>query len=241
MRAVSGAAAIRLRVAFRGAVQGVGFRPFLYRLASELGLTGWVRNGPAGVTCEVEGPDEAVRSFLQRIPHELPPRAAIHGMEPTFLDPVAHAGPEVVRCGLRDPGQRHRRRACRDRPARHRDLRRLPPRAVRSGRSTLPLSLHELHELRTSLFDPRIASVRPRADDDEALRVVRSVPVRVRRSRAIAASTPSQRRAPRADPTSSSGRRPGPCRRLMTPRSAQQAGPSARARSWRSRASAAST
>ena len=94
MPAVSSAAAIRLRVAFRGAVQGVGFRPFLYRLAAELDLTGWVRNGPAGVTCEVEGADEAVRSFLQRIPHELPPRAAIHGMEPTFLDP---AGPGVPR------------------------------------------------------------------------------------------------------------------------------------------------
>jgi hydrogenase maturation protein HypF len=94
MRAVSSPAALRLRVAFRGAVQGVGFRPFLHRLATELDLTGWVRNGPAGVTCEVEGADEAVRSFLQRIPRELPPRAAIHGMEPTFLDP---AGPGVPR------------------------------------------------------------------------------------------------------------------------------------------------
>ena len=95
MRAVSRAAATRLRVAFRGAVQGVGFRPFLYRLASELDLTGWVRNRPAGVICEVEGPAEAVRSFLQRIPCELPPRAAIHGMEPVFLDPIGSDGPGV--------------------------------------------------------------------------------------------------------------------------------------------------
>ena len=87
-RAVFSPPAIRLRVAFRGAVQGVGFRPFLYRLAAELELAGWVRNGPAGVICEVEGANEAVRSFLQRIPHELPPRAAVHGMEPTFLDPI---------------------------------------------------------------------------------------------------------------------------------------------------------
>lgn len=97
MRALSVPAALRLRIAFRGAVQGVGFRPFLYRLASELELAGWVRNGPAGVTCEVEGADEAVRSFLQRIPHELPPRAAIHGMEPTFLDPVARSDPGAHR------------------------------------------------------------------------------------------------------------------------------------------------
>jgi hydrogenase maturation protein HypF len=93
MPTVSSAAAIRLRLAFRGAVQGVGFRPFLYRLASELDLTGWVRNGPAGVTCEVEGPAEAVRSFLQRIPHERPPRAAIHGVELTYLDPAGSGGP----------------------------------------------------------------------------------------------------------------------------------------------------
>lgn len=93
MRTVSNPAALRLRVAFRGAVQGVGFRPFLYRLASELELAGWVRNEPAGVTCEVEGADEAVTSFLQRISHELPPRAAIHGMEPRFLDPIGLGGP----------------------------------------------------------------------------------------------------------------------------------------------------
>ena len=93
--AVSPDAAVRLRVNFRGAVQGVGFRPFLYRLASELGLAGWVRNEPAGVTCEVEGPAETVKSFLQRIPQEVPPHAIIHGMETAFLDPVGLDGPVV--------------------------------------------------------------------------------------------------------------------------------------------------
>ena len=102
MRAVSRAAAIRLRVAFRGAVQGVGFRPFLYRLAAELDLAGWVRNGPAGVTCEVEGPEGAVRAFLQRIPCELPPHAAIHGMEPVFLDPTGPDGPGDAGFAIQD-------------------------------------------------------------------------------------------------------------------------------------------
>ena len=40
------------RIALTGTVQGVGFRPFVYRLAREAGLTGWVRNDAAGVTVE---------------------------------------------------------------------------------------------------------------------------------------------------------------------------------------------
>ena len=45
----------RMHIAIRGAVQGVGFRPFVYRLASELMLPGWVLNSPQGVFIEVEG------------------------------------------------------------------------------------------------------------------------------------------------------------------------------------------
>ena len=52
-----GAARARAR---RGTVQGVGFRPYVYRLASELGLGGFVRNDPRGVVLEVEGADAAV-------------------------------------------------------------------------------------------------------------------------------------------------------------------------------------
>jgi hydrogenase maturation protein HypF len=44
----------RARLAIRGAVQGVGFRPFVYRLATELGLAGWVNNSSQGVFVEVE-------------------------------------------------------------------------------------------------------------------------------------------------------------------------------------------
>ena len=50
----------RLHLDIRGAVQGVGFRPFLYRLASELRLSGWVSNTSQGVIVEVEGPAAAV-------------------------------------------------------------------------------------------------------------------------------------------------------------------------------------
>ncbi len=45
----------RRRIALYGAVQGVGFRPFVYRLATELGLAGWVLNSSAGLVIEVEG------------------------------------------------------------------------------------------------------------------------------------------------------------------------------------------
>ena len=48
----------RLRIEIHGAVQGVGFRPFVYRLATELGLTGWVINDTRGVFIEVEGADD---------------------------------------------------------------------------------------------------------------------------------------------------------------------------------------
>jgi hydrogenase maturation protein HypF len=71
----------------RGAVQGVGFRPFVYRLAGELELTGWVSNSSQGVFLEVEGTPAALESFLHRLKHEHPPRAFIQSFEYSFLDP----------------------------------------------------------------------------------------------------------------------------------------------------------
>ena len=72
----------------RGAVQGVGFRPFVYRLAGELDLKGWVLNSSGGVFAEVEGPSDAVRRFLLRLEKEKPPRAIICSSEFSFFDPV---------------------------------------------------------------------------------------------------------------------------------------------------------
>ena len=57
----------RLRVALYGAVQGVGFRPFVYRLATEMRLNGWVLNSAAGLTIEVDGTRERLDEFLQRL------------------------------------------------------------------------------------------------------------------------------------------------------------------------------
>jgi hydrogenase maturation protein HypF len=80
--------ATRLKIAIRGAVQGVGFRPFIFRLATGLRLTGWVNNSPQGVFLEVEGPRPALEQFLARLDTEKPPRSFIQSLEPTWLDPV---------------------------------------------------------------------------------------------------------------------------------------------------------
>ena len=69
--------AIGNRIEIQGAVQGVGFRPFVYRLASELRLNGWVVNDSRGVEIEIEGPADRVATFRQRLESEVPPRALI--------------------------------------------------------------------------------------------------------------------------------------------------------------------
>ena len=61
----------------RGVVQGVGFRPFVYRLALEEGLAGFVGNDTDGVTIEIEGPEERVEAFLARLQTEAPPLSRI--------------------------------------------------------------------------------------------------------------------------------------------------------------------
>ena len=72
MTVASKPATQRLRITLRGAVQGVGFRPFVYRLATELSLTGWVLNSSAGLVVEVEGPSEQLSRFEQRLEQERP-------------------------------------------------------------------------------------------------------------------------------------------------------------------------
>lgn len=79
----------RLKVAVRGAVQGVGFRPFVYRLAKELSLNGWVNNSVEGVFLEVEGRRADAEQFLQRLEAEKPPSSSIQGLQASWL---AHAG-----------------------------------------------------------------------------------------------------------------------------------------------------
>jgi hydrogenase maturation protein HypF len=71
---------IRRRIEVSGIVQGVGFRPYVFRLATEHSLVGNIRNTPAGVMIELEGPAAAVDEFLARLPKEAPPLARITGI-----------------------------------------------------------------------------------------------------------------------------------------------------------------
>src|SRR5579863_4638328 len=61
---------MRCEVRVRGVVQGVGFRPFVYRLATEEGLAGFIGNDTDGVLIEVEGPEPGVQAFLMRLRSE---------------------------------------------------------------------------------------------------------------------------------------------------------------------------
>jgi hydrogenase maturation protein HypF len=85
----------RLKLAVRGAVQGVGFRPFVFRLAEELKLGGWVNNSPQGVFIEVEGPRAALEKFLLRVETEKPVRSFIQSLESSWLDSVGYKKFEI--------------------------------------------------------------------------------------------------------------------------------------------------
>lgn len=72
---------VRVAVRVRGIVQGVGFRPFVYRIACQHGLGGWVQNEADTVRIEVEGPAEGVDRFLAALRDDPPPQARIESIE----------------------------------------------------------------------------------------------------------------------------------------------------------------
>jgi len=85
----------RVKVFVTGLVQGVGFRPFVYRLAEELGLKGYVLNSELGVVIEAEGEKEELHTFLIRLQSEKPPIAKIFSLEYKFLEPVGYKDFEI--------------------------------------------------------------------------------------------------------------------------------------------------
>jgi hydrogenase maturation protein HypF len=121
----------RVRARVDGTVQGVGFRPYVFRLAEALGLDGFVSNDERGVVLEVEGDAAAVERFLERLPREAPPLATVEavaheriavGGEPGFriVDsarggaPAALVSPDTATCDaclaeLWDPADRRHR------------------------------------------------------------------------------------------------------------------------------------
>src|SRR4030043_154166 len=78
------------RIGVRGVVQGVGFRPFVYRLAHEHGLSGWVRNTSGNVEIEVEGQEAAVDRFITALKTEAPPMARIEEITTAPMPPKGH-------------------------------------------------------------------------------------------------------------------------------------------------------
>jgi len=125
---------IRRRILVAGSVQGVGFRPFVHRLAAELGLAGWAANGPPGVQIEVEGTSEKVGLFEDRLCRDAPPLSYIMKITAFSQAPLGEAGfairpsqsgpgapmdisfmqPDLAACAaclreLRDPGNRRYR------------------------------------------------------------------------------------------------------------------------------------
>ncbi|MEO8675369.1 MAG: carbamoyltransferase HypF [Casimicrobiaceae bacterium] len=83
---------MRTHIEVRGIVQGVGFRPFVYRLAHELDLAGWVNNDGAGVSIEVEGDPAQIARLARRLAADAPPLARVDSVTVRECTPRADSG-----------------------------------------------------------------------------------------------------------------------------------------------------
>ncbi|MBO4252935.1 carbamoyltransferase HypF [Streptomyces griseorubiginosus] len=99
------AQAVRRRVTVRGTVQGVGFRPFVHRLATGLALSGFVSNTASGVLIEVEGPPEEVARFCDRLAAEPPPLATVTGVGVEELPVTGADGSFTIRATEHSSGR----------------------------------------------------------------------------------------------------------------------------------------
>lgn len=84
------------RIHITGIVQGVGFRPFVYGLATRLGLTGWVRNTSAGVVIEVDGKRDVLDAFVRALRDEAPPLARIDELTASFAPANGFRSFEII-------------------------------------------------------------------------------------------------------------------------------------------------
>ena len=140
-RPAAQAAVRRVRIDVSGAVQGVGFRPYVYRLATALELGGWVRNTPRGVQIEADGDQEALDALLDGL-RAAPAPARVDAIDTDFLPSVGVAGftvaasqpgagpalplPDLAVCAdcladIRDPAALQHRRRPALRPIAHGD------------------------------------------------------------------------------------------------------------------------
>ena len=89
----------RLKFLISGIVQGVGFRPFVFRLARDNGLSGWVRNSPAGVEIEVQGTPSALTAFEGALSAQAPPLAVINAISSSLVPAVVEQGFAILASG----------------------------------------------------------------------------------------------------------------------------------------------
>lgn len=124
-------APVRVCATIQGAVQGVGFRPFVYRLATEYGLVGYVSNTPQGVVVEAEGARDRLTAFVRDIQEKSPPLSIIESIDAEWAAPLgaerfeirqsesqgdvrAHILPDIATCvdclrEIQDPADRRYR------------------------------------------------------------------------------------------------------------------------------------
>ncbi|MBK9062596.1 MAG: carbamoyltransferase HypF [Acidobacteria bacterium] len=86
----------RVRLEVKGAVQGVGFRPWVFRIAESLRLSGWVRNDISGVFIELEGEEDALRGFRRELDAAPPPLARIREILETSTPPTKETGFRIL-------------------------------------------------------------------------------------------------------------------------------------------------
>ncbi|MEM5776776.1 MAG: acylphosphatase, partial [Anaerolineaceae bacterium] len=91
-----------LKLKITGIVQGVGFRPFIYSLAVNNRLKGWVLNSSSGVEIEVNGPPDALERFVAQIREQTPPLARIDRMTVEEVPPDSFSDFTILESQPRD-------------------------------------------------------------------------------------------------------------------------------------------
>jgi acylphosphatase len=163
----------------RGVVQGVGFRPFVYRLAIEEGLTGLIGNDTDGVTIEIEGSPARVAAFLARLRREAPPLARIDSI---VVRELPLAGALAERAGFQIVASEVVGRVSTGIPADAATCTDCLRELLDPNGPPLPVSLPELHQLRSALHHYAAHSLRPATDLDGEVQDVPGLPGGVRRS-----------------------------------------------------------
>ena len=90
---------VRKKILIKGVVQGVGFRPHVYKLALESRLCGWVKNDAAGVTVEAQGPEKDLARFIKELEERKPPSARIDSLKAFAMPASAGIKFSIIKSG----------------------------------------------------------------------------------------------------------------------------------------------